>query len=93
MPLPFMAPHPTRNRVRPGPRAADVQHQLGIVPGVVLRVLSGGGRPLEAVLRPGDVLFFGARWAHHTEALPTAEGDEATPSFSLGFRSDGGYLL
>ena len=54
---------------------------------------AGGGRPLEAVLRPGDVLFFGARWAHHTEALPTAEGEEATPSFSLGFRSDGGYLL
>ena len=38
----------------------------------------------------GDVLYFPANWAHHTEALAD-EGAE--PSFSLGFRTDGAYLL
>jgi len=47
--------------------------------------------PFEAVLRPGDVLFFPANWAHHTEAL--IEDDAPRPSFSLGFRTDGAYLL
>ena len=55
------------------------------------------GRPLEAVLRPGDVLYFPANWAHHTEALVVdddeGEGGAAQPSFSLGFRTDGAYLL
>jgi len=36
----------------------------------------------------GDALWFPARWSHHTEALA---GD--TPSFSLGFRTDGTFLL
>ena len=49
--------------------------------------------PLEAVLRPGDVLYFPEGWAHHTEALPPPQGAAATPSFSLGFRTDGAYLL
>ena len=46
--------------------------------------------PLEATLQPGDVLYFPRRWAHHTEARPAAD---AVPSFSLGFRTDGEYLL
>ena len=51
--------------------------------------------PYEALLRPGDVLYFPKDWAHHTEALaePVEEGGEPQPSFSLGFRTDGAYLL
>lgn len=49
---------------------------------------------VEAVLQPGDVLYFPADWAHHTEAVGGAEGGAAAePSFSLGFRTDGQYLL
>ena len=51
-------------------------------------------RPLEAVLRPGDVLFFPSDWAHYTEALvDSGDGRPPQPSFSLGFRTDGDYLL
>ena len=54
--------------------------------------------PLEARLAPGDVLYFPARWAHHTEALPAPAGAEAEAggdalSFSLGFRTDGAFLV
>ena len=51
--------------------------------------------PLEAVLYPGDVLYFPANWAHHTEALVEGEepGAPPQPSFSLGFRTNGEYLL
>ena len=59
--------------------------------------------PLEARLGPGDVLYFPENWAHHTEALPpeddgrhgaaAAAAAAAEPSFSLGFRTDGSYLL
>ena len=47
--------------------------------------------PLEAMLGPGDVLYFPANWAHHTEAL--VDADAPQPSFSLGFRTDGAFLL
>lgn len=49
--------------------------------------------PYEAVLQPGDVLWFPARWPHHTEAVPPDPGTEVVPSISLGFRSDGILLL
>ena len=53
--------------------------------------------PLEAVLHPGDVLYFPKEWAHHTEALPPGRDEEPAeppqPSFSLAFRSDGQFLL
>ncbi len=51
---------------------------------------------LEAVLGPGDVLYFPKRWAHFTEArLPdgVAPGADEGASFSLGFRTDGGFLM
>ena len=54
---------------------------------------------VEAVLEPGDVLYFPADWAHHTEAVGPDEDSVAAgrgvvePSFSLGFRTDGTYLL
>jgi hypothetical protein len=46
--------------------------------------------PVVALLRPGDALYFPKDWAHHTEAADTT-GE--TPSFSLGFRTDGQYLM
>ena len=75
--------------------------------------------PLEAVLTPGDALYFPKDWAHHTEALtheavpsavrapPAHQGADAGAgrgsgssaaathgtSFSLGFRTDGQYLM
>jgi len=49
--------------------------------------------PLEARLGPGDVLYFPENWAHHTEALLPDDGAADEPSFSLGFRTDGSYLL
>ena len=54
---------------------------------------------IEAVLEPGDVLYFPANWAHHTEAVGAVEDSTAIgrrvvePSFSLGFRTDGTYIL
>ena len=48
--------------------------------------------PVEAILHPGDVLYFPADWAHHTEALG-CDDETPQPSFSLGFRTDGAYLL
>ena len=51
---------------------------------------------LEAHLRPGDVIYFPSLWGHHTEAiLPdgVAWGAEEGVSFSLGFRTDGQFLL
>ena len=64
-----------------------------------------GDSALEAMLLPGDVLYFPARWAHHTEACAASAaganddgagdsggGGEAT-SWSLGFRTDGTYLM
>ena len=57
-------------------------------------------------LAPGDVVYFPSRWAHYTEALPApAAGVEAVDaveagdaeddglSFSLGFRTDGAFLV
>ena len=49
--------------------------------------------PLEAVLEPGDVLYFPRDWAHHTEAMLPKSGESDEPSFSLGFRTDGEFLL
>lgn len=59
--------------------------------------------PLEAVLWPGDVLYFPAGWSHHTEAAHVqpelfaydaeGQGHLTSASFSLGFRTDGQYLL
>lgn len=60
--------------------------------------------PLEARLAPGDVVYFPSRWAHYTEALPApaaavgveaedAEVEDAGLSFSLGFRTDGEFLV
>ena len=64
--------------------------------------------PLEARLAPGDVVYFPSRWAHYTEALPApaaAAGEQAKGavqgdaedsgglSFSLGFRTDGEFLV
>ena len=62
--------------------------------------------PLEAVLTPGDVIFFPTGWSHHTEAAlpdpspsPGGEGSEPLSptaddaSFSLSFRTDGQFLL
>ena len=37
--------------------------------------------PLEAVLHPGDVLYFPANWAHHTEALVEGEEPGAPPGW------------
>jgi len=51
---------------------------------------------VEAYLRPGDVIYFPSLWGHHTEAcLPdgVAPGAEEGASFSLGFRTDGQFLL
>ena len=46
--------------------------------------------PFVALLRPGDALYFPKDWAHHTEAADTTSD---TASFSLGFRTDGQYLM
>jgi len=51
------------------------------------------GAPMEVVLQPGDVLYFPAQWAHYTEALPAHVDGRLGASFSLGFRTDGRYLL
>ena len=40
-----------------------------------------------------QVLYFPKDWPHYTEALPPAPGTPATPSFSVGFRMDGGFLM
>mgnify|MGYP006153017281 CR=1 FL=1 len=64
-----------------------------------LRLVS---KPLEAVIYPGDVLYFPKKWAHHTEALPALPDNvehsntplvAQSPSVSLGFRTDGRFLL
>ncbi|KAL1522949.1 hypothetical protein AB1Y20_017913 [Prymnesium parvum] len=74
--------------------------------------------PLEALLHPGDVLYFPSHWCHHTEAVAQdrleQNGEKVSSahsapkdgslvdedgvsedgvSFSLGFRTDGEYLL
>ena len=58
--------------------------------------------PLEARLAPGDVVYFPSRWAHYTEALPAPaaavgveaeDAEDAGLSFSLGFRTDGEFLV
>ena len=49
--------------------------------------------PYEAILRPGDVLWFPSKWPHYTEAIPPAKGEVVLPSISLGFRCDGILLL
>lgn len=50
---------------------------------------------MEAQLGPGDVLYFPEGWAHHTEAVGDTDEDTtaAAVSWSLGFRTDGTYLL
>ena len=52
-----------------------------------------GDSAFEAVLRPGDVIYFPARWAHHTEACKSTEEAAYESSWSLGFRTDGTYLM
>ena len=70
---------------------------LRLAPGVsgieIVEVLPGSPAATSA-LRPGDVLFFPRAWAHHTEALGGG-GAKSAPelSFSLGFRTDGEFLL
>ena len=48
--------------------------------------------PREALLTPGDVLFFPCRFAHYTEACE-ARGGGVEPCISMGFRSDGKFLM
>ena len=104
---PYPADHPLARRLQTSilaPPPADL---------AASERLQSLASPLEAVLRPGDVLYFPSGWPHHTEALPleadapsrphpsqaTAPGaeaggaDEAHLSFSLGFRTDGQFLL
>ena len=64
-----------------------------MTPEIAAQIASGA---LEARLGPGDVLYFPKRWAHHTEALlpdGVPEGAPQGASFSLGFRTDGEFLL
>ena len=105
---PYSADHPLARRLQtsilaPAPPDLESSERLQSL-----------ASPLEAVLRPGDVLYFPSCWPHHTEALPleadpavgwqrpneaAAAGgdaggaDEALLSFSLGFRTDGQFLL
>jgi len=97
---PYADDHPLARRLQlplTGPRPADAE------------LAAAGDACLEAQLRPGDVLFFPARWAHHTEATAPegeragargaaagAAQDEAREdeaSWSLGFRTDGQFLM
>ena len=97
---PYADDHPLARRLQlplTGPRPADAE------------LAAAGDACLEAQLRPGDVLFFPARWAHHTEATAPegeragargaaagADQDEAREdeaSWSLGFRTDGQFLM
>jgi hypothetical protein len=86
--------------LRPYPATSPLARRLmvditGSTPpdGLSAAALDAIATPLEAVLRPGDVLYFPRAWAHHTEALLPSPGSAPEPSFSLGFRTDGQFLL
>lgn len=106
-------PETTLDALDPYPPDHAMARRLRVDVTTASRSAPGGGGPpdglddatrreieataIEAVLEPGDVLYFPANWAHHTEAVsastPPAPGDALEPSFSLGFRTDGTYLL
>jgi hypothetical protein len=89
--LPALEPYPTTSPLARRLRVAVT----GDAPpaGLDAAALERVSAPLEAVLEPGDVLWFPKEWAHHTEAALPEEGAEPVPSFSLGFRTDGTFLL
>ncbi|EOD17245.1 hypothetical protein EMIHUDRAFT_118624 [Emiliania huxleyi CCMP1516] len=76
---PYADDHPLARRLQlplTGPRPADAE------------LAAAGDACLEAQLRPGDVLFFPARWAHHTEAT-APEGEREGGARSSGGRGSG----
>ena len=89
---PYPTDHPLARRLRVDVTGAAPSKRLKR-PWRTLARRTVGRTALEAVLRPGDVLYFPEGWAHHTEAAVPADGCAAEPSFSLGFRTDGRYLL
>jgi len=88
---PYPEDHPLARRLQVDPRR---EHEPARWESDAQRAVAAA--PLEARLAPGDVLYFPARWAHHTEALPAPAGAGAEGnalSFSLGFRTDGAFLV
>ncbi|KAF8066381.1 hif1an [Scenedesmus sp. PABB004] len=63
---PYPEPHLLRRRARVNSAAR---------PDAARFPLAAGAGALEAVLLPGDCLFFPAGWAHHTESLGEGGGD------------------
>lgn len=58
------------------------------------RVLKAASEAIEVILEPGDVVFFPAEWAHHTEAVESINNEGLVePSISIAFRTNGQYLL